>query len=250
MSKIIKSAEIGLAKATDDDMAKINRYTLEELKAEDVFTFKLMAGDDGLDDRNFEPFSVKALTDMAAMYPGKPMIWEHGYGIKGTEQVARIYDAKVRQTDKADGSGSKETQLILHAYMLNSEANQDLIREIKAGIKKEVSTSCTPEKMICSVCGQDQMKSYCRHWAGRAYDGKTCLMTIDGVKDVHEVSFVGVGAQPRAGAIKSYNPALKDAREEDFPDEPAVPEENKAPDTGIRERELFLMAEMAKGEEE
>ncbi len=240
MSEFIKAAQIGLDQTTDDDMAKINQYSLETLKAEDVFTFKVMAGDDGLDDRNHEPFSAKALLDMASLYKGKPMIWEHGRGVKGTEQIARVYDAKIEQTDLPEGKGER-TQLILHAYMLNSDSNSDLIKEIKAGIKKEVSTNVYPSSLICSVCGQDQMKSYCRHWPGRTYDGKQCLMTIDGVKDVLELSFVGTPAQPRAGAVKSYNPALKDAREEDF-------KELKAPNVEAMEKEIYLLAEMAEGD--
>ena len=54
------------------------------------------------------------------------------------------------------------------------------------------------------------MKSYCPHWPGREYEkdtGKTtCLMTIDGVKEAYELSFVAVPAQPRAGATKNYGP--------------------------------------------
>ena len=33
----LKSAEIGSVTPTDEEMAKINQYTLEDLKAEDVF---------------------------------------------------------------------------------------------------------------------------------------------------------------------------------------------------------------------
>ena len=40
----LKSAAIGAVTPTDEEMAKINQYTLEDLKAEDVFTFKVEIG--------------------------------------------------------------------------------------------------------------------------------------------------------------------------------------------------------------
>lgn len=88
--------------------------------------------------------------------------------------------------------------------MVKTASNADLIAEIKGGIKREVSSSCIPKRAVCSVCGQDNMKTYCPHWAGREYEGKTCLITLDGAKDVHELSFVAVPAQPRAGTRKHY----------------------------------------------
>lgn len=246
MSNLLKTAEIRTDPVTAEDLEKINKYTLEPLKAEDVFTFKIMAGDNQSDDRNYEPFSSKAILDMAKLYPGKPMIWDHGFGPKGSEAVARIYDAHSQTTGMKLEDGSDELQLVLKAYLPAIDANEALIKEIKAGIKKEVSTRVKPEKLVCSVCGQDQMKSYCRHWAGRDYDGKTCLMQIDGVKDVLEVSFVSMPAQPRAGAVKSYNPDLEDVKPGDF--EAKNTSDTKALNPQVLEMELFLMTEMAKGE--
>jgi hypothetical protein len=94
--------------------------------------------------------------------------------------------------------------------MVRTSRNADLIKEIQAGIKKEVSTGVRPKRLICNICGSDNMKTYCHHWPGREYDkeaGKTtCLMTIDGVKEAYELSLVAVPAQPRAGTIKHYGP--------------------------------------------
>lgn len=247
MNKFIKSATLELSKSIDEsDMKLINRHTLKNLGPEDVYTFKVMAGDNRADDRNFEPFSSKSIKDMAKLYIGKPMIWDHGYGVKGTEQVARIYDAQAVETGKMLEDGKKELQLVLHAYMLKIDANADLIKEIEGGIKKEVSTSCRADNLICSICGVDQTKEYCRHWAGRKYEGKTCTFLIDGVKDVFEVSFVGIPAQPRAGATKSYNPDIPEVSEKDFKEEPKNNDYCEA--LKIKERELFLIHEMSKGE--
>lgn len=249
MSELLKTATIKPLALSEADLAKINSYTLEPLKAEEVFAFNLMAGDNGKDDRNHEPFTTKALEDMAALYKGRPVIWDHGRGASGTRQTARVFDAYTKQTD-VDRDGEKETQLILRAYMLNSEANQALIADIKAGIIKEVSTGCYPSSVKCSICGADQMKGYCRHWPGRSYNGEKCLMSIEGVKDVLEVSFVGKPAQVRAGVTKSYNPNLHDACEEDFKEE--VREEAVKTidemEVAIKERELYLMIASAEGD--
>lgn len=248
MNKFVKSAKLKLSEdISSKDMELINKHTLKNLEPDDVFTFKLMAGDNRKDDRNFEPFSSKAIDDMAKLYVGKPMIWDHGYGAKGTEQVARIYDAQSIETGNVLDDGSKEKQLMLSAYMLKTESNAGLIKEIEGGIKKEVSTSCRAKSLVCSVCGQDQMKSYCRHWPGRDYDGKTCLMEIKEVQDVFEVSFVGIPAQPRAGATKSYNPDLPEVSPKDFKEEKPKSNDNQALE--LKERELFLMREQAKGED-
>ena len=87
-------------------------------------------------------------------------------------------------------------------------SNADLITEIKAGIKKEVSTGTRPKKAICSICGVDNAKTWCAHWPGKEYemaDGKkTCYFTLDGAKDAYELSLVAVPAQPRAGTCKNY----------------------------------------------
>lgn len=246
MHEFFKSARLGIGQVDEEELKKINKYTLEPLKVEDVFAFKVMAGDNREDDRNYEPFTTKAIQDMAKLYPGRPMIWDHGRGKKGTEQVARVYEATAVETGKALKSGIPEVQLVLKAYMLNNESNKDLIAEIKAGIKKEVSTSTRPEKLVCSICGADNMQTYCRHWAGRSYDGKTCQMAIDGVKDVLELSFVGMAAQPRAGVSKDYNPNLPEKTLNDFKD--SNEKEARSKDLDLMEMELFLMGEEA-GEE-
>ena len=92
--------------------------------------------------------------------------------------------------------------------MVKTEKNTDLISEIKAGIKKEVSTGCKAKHAYCSICGVDNMKNYCSHYWGKEYETvngkKICYFTLDGAKEAYEVSFVAVPAQPRAGTTKNY----------------------------------------------
>ena len=208
---ISKVASVSPLEVTDADLKKINKYTLNPVSAEDVFIFKATIADNEQDDRNSMPFNLKALQDLKKLYPGKTMLKDHAR--RADNQIARIYDTElVQDANKQTELGELHTELIAKIYMIKTDSNKDLIAEIMGGIKKEVSTSTVPEKMICNICGVDNMKDYCRHWPGREYDvsdttgkssKKRCKMLLHGAKDAHELSFVAVPAQPRAGTHKS-----------------------------------------------
>lgn len=247
---LVKSADISPNDVTDDDLRKINKYTLSPLKAEDVFTFKTVLGDNETDDRNYEPFNLNAIKDMARLYPGKTVIKDHNR--RADNQVARVYDAEMITEPKLTKAGEPFTRIVTKNYMLRTQANADLIKEIEGGIKKEVSTGVRPTKLICNICGADNLKTYCPHWPGRAYDKAdgekaTCLMTIDGVKEAYELSLVAVPAQVRAGACKGYGVQPPEEIPEETK-ETEVTEETKEeedPTIGLRIRavESFVFAE-------
>lgn len=205
---ITKSADVQIQEVTDEELKKINKLTLEPLKAEEVFTFKMSMCDNETDDRNYEPFNLQALKDMKKLYVGKTVIKDHSR--RADNQVARVYDTELIYEDgKLTKAGEPFARLVAKCYMIKTATNADLIADIKAGIKKEVSTSCRPKKAVCSICGTDNMKTYCPHFWGKEYvkdDGtkQTCYFTLDGVKEAYEVSFVAVPAQPRAGTTKNY----------------------------------------------
>ena len=210
---ICKSASVESRDVTGQDLKKINKFTLSPLTSEEVFTFKLVMGDNELDDRNYEPFNLNALKDLQKLYIGKTMIKDHER--VADNQIARIYDTElVSDSNKMTGAGEIFTKLIAKCYMVKTEKNADLISEIKAGIKKEVSTGCKAKHAWCSICGTDNMKHYCSHYWGQEYetkDGKkTCYFTLDGAKEAYEVSFVAVPAQPRAGTTKNYGGKIKE----------------------------------------
>lgn len=205
---IVKSADVQIQEVTAEELRKINKFTLEPLSADDVFTFKMSMCDNETDDRNYEPFNLQSLKDMKRLYVGKTVIKDHWR--KADNQVARVYDTElVYEEGKLTKAGEPFARLVAKCYMIKTASNADLIADIKAGIKKEVSTSCRPKKAVCSICGVDNMKSYCSHFWGKEYekaDGTkaTCYFTLDGVKEAYEVSFVAVPAQPRAGTTKTY----------------------------------------------
>ncbi len=239
---INKSASVENQEVTDQDLAKINKFTLSPLKAEEVFTFKIVMGDNEIDDRNFEPFNLNALKDLKRLYVGKTVIKDHSRS--ANNQIARIYDTELQQDDsnKLTGAGEILTKLIAKCYMVKTASNADLIQEIKAGIKKEVSTGCKPKHAFCSICGVDNTKDYCSHWWGKEYDTvngkKTCYFTLDGAKDAYEVSFVAVPAQLRAGTTKNY--CCEDKTKEQKQDENITHKEN-VDNSNVDEKEKNIL---------
>lgn len=208
---ICKVANVSPLEITDADLRKINKYTLSPVSAEDVFIFKATIADNEQDDRNYMPFNLKALQDLKKLYPGKTMLKDHRR--TADNQIARIYDTElVQDANKQTELGEIHTELVAKIYMIKTDSNKDLISEIVGGIKKEVSTSTVPEKMICNICGTDNMKEYCRHYPGYEYEtsdstGKStkrrCKMLLHGAKEAYELSFVAVPAQPRAATRKA-----------------------------------------------
>lgn len=214
---IFKAANVQTHDVTEEDLRKINKFTLSPVTAEEVYVFKTIVGDNELDDRNYEPFNLNALKDLKKLYIGKTVIKDHRRA--ADNQVARIFDTElVQDSSKLTGAGETSTRLVTKQYMIKTSSNADLIAEIKGGIKKEVSTGCKAKHIYCSICGTDNSKTYCPHYWGKEYDTvegkKMCYFTLDGAKEAYELSLVAVPAQPRAGTIKNYGAKEKDFIEE------------------------------------
>lgn len=202
---IYKAAGLEAQGVNDDELKAINKYTMTPLTAEEVFTFKAVLCDTEID-RQYEHFSAKALDDMRKLFLGRTVIKDHWASTDN--QIARIYGTEVVDTGKAMKNGEPYLQLVAKCYMVRTEGNADTIKEIAAGIKKEGSVGFRPSSCICSICGTDNAKDYCRHFGGRSYTkegGETvCTFKLDGVKDAYEFSLVAVPAQRAAGVSKSY----------------------------------------------
>lgn len=189
--------------ATPEDLKKIHNYTRREVTAEELYVFDVTLCNNDID-RDFERFSVEALNEMAPMFIGKTGIFDHS--MKTSDQKARIFETRV---EKENGKKTLDNMdfysLKARAYMLNNEENKSLIDEIDAGIKKEVSVSCSMSRSVCSVCSADTKKHRCEHIPGRMYGDKLCYYTLDGATDAYEFSFVAVPAQREAGVTKAFN---------------------------------------------
>ena len=235
-----KAASLAAQEVTEDELKAINKLAPVALTADEVFTFKAVLCDNEVD-RVFDQFTQKALQDMQKLYLGKTVIKDHFRSVDG--QVARIYKTELVQGSKTLKSGELYTQLVAHCYMVRTASNADLIAEIKGGIKKEGSVGFSPASSICSICGTDNAKSYCRHWPGKTYDKEggqeVCTFKIAGVRDAYEFSLVAVPAQRAAGISKSYTGETvyeKDEKPESTPPEPPQEPEDKTKELQLRAR--------------
>lgn len=185
-----------------DELVKINKFTRKELSEDEVYCFGVILCDNEID-RDCERFSLNAISQLSKLFVGKTGIFDHNP--KGSNQTARIYSTQViTDNTKTTSIGEPFTILKAMAYMVRTNANVDLIKEIDAGIKKEVSISCNARKQICSVCSNDVRKNLCDHLKGKKYNNKICHVVLDDISDAYEWSFVAVPAQINAGITKHF----------------------------------------------
>ena len=207
---IFKSRNIKKADAAKD-IDLINQYSLKELKPEDVYCFSVVLCDNEID-RDLERFTDEGLKSLAALFVGKTGIKNHDWDTDN--QVSRIYRAEVEDTAQKTSYGAPYKRLMGSAYMLNSEANKNLIDSIEGGIVKEVSIGFTCKQRTCSICGErlyfswDTWREKCKndHVKGEQYDGTLCVGILDDPKDAFEFSFVAVPSQRGAGVAKGVKP--------------------------------------------
>lgn len=187
---------------TNGDLEKINRFSCRDLTADEIYVFKVDLCNNDID-RDFECFSLSALNTLAKEFIGKTGIRDHK--MSAENQMARIFDTEVIKIDgRKTKHGSDFYTLRAKAYMLKTSENENIISEIDAGIKKEVSVSCSAGSGVCSVCGKDRRKGNCGHINGKSYDGTLCYTTLDDITDAYEFSFVAVPAQKEAGVVKTF----------------------------------------------
>lgn len=195
--------ESSLNEPSSETLEKINKFSRRPMKSEEVYVFPLVLCDNEID-RDGERFSVSALETLAKLFIGKTGVFDHS--MKGTDQTARIFETYTEQiVEKTTESGETYMRLMAMAYMVRTAENESLIREIDAGIKKEVSVGCAVQKMTCSVCGGDFRRGECTHEKGQIYAGKKCHCILEEPTDAYEWSFVAVPSQPAAGVTKSFN---------------------------------------------
>ncbi len=189
------------------DIGLINEYAVKELTPDEVFCFSLILCDNEVD-RDVERFTNESLGEMAELFLGKTMLFDHRWSAES--QKARLYRVFTEKTKDKNSLGENLVLLRGSAYMLR-EGNEEIIKAIEGGILKEVSVGCQMEKCSCSICGESLSyqwqtgKYLCEnnHFKGDTYDGKMCVGDLKDPKDAYEVSFVAVPAQKGAGVTKS-----------------------------------------------
>ena len=183
------------------ELEVVNTFSKVPLTGEEVYLFSVRLCDNQVD-RDGEYFDKASLEQLAPLFVGKTGIFDHDWSAKN--QSARIYRTQiVAESGMVEETGESKCFLKGYAYMLRSGENAHLIAEIDAGIKKEVSVSCSVERCICSICGHDiKDRINCSHVKGRVYEGATCVVKLQDPIDAYEWSFVAVPAQREAGVMK------------------------------------------------
>ena len=191
--------------ATAAQLEAINAQAKAEMTAEQVYVFSLRLCDDQVD-RDYERFDTKALPGLAKLFIGKTGVVDHKWS--SDAQVARIFATEVVQEDRV-------SYIKAWAYIRRGGHNDEIIADIEAGIKKEVSVGCAMGLAVCSVCGCEY--GSCGHQKGQHYDGQLCCAVLREPMDAYEFSFVAVPAQKEAGVLKGFgrgNRCLKELAEE------------------------------------
>lgn len=190
--QIKKAAEaVSGGMPTAVQLEAINAQAKSQLQAEQVYVFSVKLCDDQVD-RDQERFDTAALPELARLFIGKTGIVDHRWS--SDKQIARIFETQVV---KEEGI----SYIKAWAYIRRGGSNEEIIADIEAGIKKEVSVGCAMGRSVCSVCGSDY--GTCGHQKGEIYDGQVCCAILQEPMDAYEFSFVAVPAQREAGVMKT-----------------------------------------------
>ncbi len=203
IKKATEAVSSGMPTATQ--LESINAMAKGKLAAEQLYVFSLRLCDDQID-RDLERFDTAALPVLAKLFIGKTGIVDHCWSSEN--QVARIFQTQVVREDSV-------SFIKAWAYIRRSTHTDEIIADIEAGIKKEVSVGCAMGRSVCSVCGSDY--GSCGHQKGEYYDGQMCCAILQEPMDAYEFSFVAVPAQRDAGVIKGLGRSgrkLKELAEE------------------------------------
>ena len=131
------------ALATAAQMEAINTQARTQLIPEQVYVFSVRLCDDQVD-RDGERFDTAALPALAKLFIGKTGIVDHKWS--SDSQVARIFAAEVIQEQGV-------SYIKAWAYIRRGGSADEVIADIEAGIKKEVSVGCAMGRSVCSICG-------------------------------------------------------------------------------------------------
>ena len=189
---------------TAAQLEAINAQARAKLTEQQVYVFSLRLCDDQVD-RDGERFDTESLPGLAKMFIGKTGIVDHRWS--SDAQVARIFSTEVVQEENVN-------YIKAWAYIRRGGSADEVIADIEAGIKKEVSVGCAMGLSVCSVCGSEY--GQCGHQKGEYYDGQLCCAILKEPMDAYEFSFVAVPAQKDAGVLKGMGGkgCLKELAEE------------------------------------
>lgn len=184
---------------SERDMELINKFAYKPLTPDDVYVFSIKLCDSERD-RDNERFTWSALKDIEKLAIGKQGIIDRGYAKNSI--IARIFDTTFYANMSFDKDGHPKHWVEAKAYMVRNADTEEVIKEINAGIKKEVSISCSIFDCECSICGSRWGR--CQHKLGECYGREICAKELDSVNDLYEWSFVAPPVHSEKSKVKRY----------------------------------------------
>jgi hypothetical protein len=182
----------------EQDLAAIRAFALAHIAPEDLYIRRMVVANDAVD-RNWEQFTPAVLEHLAATLPGKALLVAHD---KRPLPVGLVYRAAARPAQPGEAG---QTSLEAWFYLVKTSANEDLRRQIDAGVVRYVSIGCTYDQRLCNICDSDYWD--CAHWRGQTLpDGRVVTLRYGGDPrryEAHEVSLVYLGAQREAQLAKA-----------------------------------------------
>lgn len=195
-ARITLSAEE--APNTDVDLEKINRHTLEPVEASEIFTFSGNCSNDRMDSHFTRMDPVTTLRNYADDLKNGVSLQE-GHNVY-VNPYGRSYDGEVTTVGDESGLSNavRGSWYIMRGITANGNKTDDTIRQIKAGIVRDMSVGFAGGSYRCGSCGKDLWNSDCPHIPGlEDENGRVSFAWIVDAR-LREVSTVYKGSTPNA----------------------------------------------------
>jgi hypothetical protein len=185
------------------ELARIRPYALEPLEESELYVRQVRLANDAVD-RTWERLPRAYLERFAATLPGKPLLLGHDHQETPT---GLWFQAEVRPA-----AAGEPGEWVLEAsfYMRKTAANEEIRRQIDAGVVRYASIGFRYDLLVCDLCGgatpRPGAAGGCDHWPGRVYDGQVATYSYGGDParvEAHEGSLVYLGAQYGAELVKA-----------------------------------------------
>lgn len=191
-------ARVILTPDQDIDLEKINRHTLDPVTAEDIFTFSGNCSNDRMDAYFTRMDPTTTLRNYAEDLKNGVSLQE-GHNIH-VNPYGRSYDGEVVTSgdDTGISSSVRGSWYIMRNLTVNGNKTDDTIRQIRAGIIRDMSVGFGGGSYRCGSCGKDLYDSDCPHIPGLEDEhGRVSFAWIVDAR-LREVSTVYKGATPGA----------------------------------------------------
>lgn len=182
----------------DVDLEKINRHTLEPVAASEIFTFSGHCSNDRLDSHFTRMDPMTTLRNYAEDLQNGVSLQE-GHNVY-VNPYGRSYDGELTTLGDENGVSNavRGSWYIMRNIMVNGNKTDDSIRQIKAGIIRDMSVGFSGGSYRCGSCGKDLYNSDCPHIPG--LEDENGRMSFAWIVDarLREVSTVYKGSTPDA----------------------------------------------------